>query len=206
MQIISHRGYWKSKAERNTRIAFERSFDLGFGTELDVRDYQGGLVIAHDMATGDEMSLDELLLLMDGRQFPLAVNIKADGLVESVRASFEHHGHRNWFVFDMSVPDMRAYLAAGVRTFSRMSEVERQPAYLERCAGIWLDAFEGGWYDAALLEALLESKRLVCVVSDELHGRPSERQWALLSQFASYENLLLCTDFPEQATSCLMKS
>lgn len=33
MQIISHRGYWLHKPERNLTQAFHRSFDFGFGTE-----------------------------------------------------------------------------------------------------------------------------------------------------------------------------
>ena len=46
MIVLSHRGYWKTPAEKNTAAAFRRSFDLGFGTETDVRDRGGELVIA----------------------------------------------------------------------------------------------------------------------------------------------------------------
>ena len=49
MIILSHRGYWKSEKERNQEVAFHRSFDLGYGTETDIRDIQGKLVISHDM-------------------------------------------------------------------------------------------------------------------------------------------------------------
>ena len=38
MIIISHRGYWKDAAEKNRPVAFARSFDLGYGTETDVRE------------------------------------------------------------------------------------------------------------------------------------------------------------------------
>jgi glycerophosphoryl diester phosphodiesterase len=48
MQIISHRGYWKNSAEKNSPTALERSFSMGFGTETDFRDHLGDLVVAHD--------------------------------------------------------------------------------------------------------------------------------------------------------------
>ncbi|MDL2424711.1 phosphodiesterase, partial [Pseudomonas sp. BAgro211] len=94
------------RPERHLKIAFDRSFDLGFGTETDVRDVAGRLVISNDMPSGEEMSLDDLLRIMAGRNLPLAMNIKADGLCEPLKATFEAHGHSNWFVFDMAVPDM----------------------------------------------------------------------------------------------------
>ena len=49
MQIISHRGFWKSKNEQNTIISFQRSFENGFGIETDIRDLNGKLVISHDI-------------------------------------------------------------------------------------------------------------------------------------------------------------
>tara|TARA_B100000886_G_C20155158_1_gene379734 strand:- start:159 stop:404 length:246 start_codon:yes stop_codon:yes gene_type:complete len=49
MQIISHRGLWKSLHERNTAVAFERSFAKGFGLETDLRDFNGDIYISHDV-------------------------------------------------------------------------------------------------------------------------------------------------------------
>ena len=34
------------------------------------------------MPSGDEMLFEDVLKIMDGRNLPLAINIKADGLVE----------------------------------------------------------------------------------------------------------------------------
>ncbi|WP_152226264.1 phosphodiesterase [Pseudomonas sp. SCB32] len=201
MQIISHRGYWLEKPERNLKVAFERSFDLDFGTETDVRDVAGRLVISHDMPDGSEMSLDELLQIMAGRNLPLAMNIKADGLCEPLKAAFEAHGHSNWFVFDMAVPDMRSYLAAGIRTYTRLSEVEPAPAWLNEADGIWLDSFGSEWYSHQQLADLLATGKQVCVVSSELHGREHLAQWQLLAEFRGAVNLTLCTDLPEAARS-----
>ena len=201
MQIISHRGYWLERPERNLKVAFDRSFDLGFGTETDVRDVAGRLVISHDMPSGEEMSLDDLLRIMAGRNLPLAMNIKADGLCEPLKATFEAHGHSNWFVFDMAVPDMRSYLVSGVCTYTRLSEVEPVPAWLNEAYGIWLDSFGREWYSRAQLAELLAGGKQVCVVSSELHGREQLPLWQLLAEFQGAANLTLCTDLPESARS-----
>lgn len=42
MQILSHRGYWKSMEEKNSIIAFDRSFFSLYGLETDLRDMGGG--------------------------------------------------------------------------------------------------------------------------------------------------------------------
>lgn len=201
MQIISHRGYWHSKPERNQPVAFHRSFDLGYGTETDVRDVAGQLVISHDMPNGHELTLDELLKIMAGRNLPLAMNIKADGLTEALKAKFDQYKHTNWFVFDMAVPDMRSYLQAGVPTYTRHSDVEPSPAYQAQAVGIWLDAFAGEWFSNPIIVEHLRNGKHVCVVSPELHGRSPIALWQQLSELKTEEKLMLCTDIPEDATN-----
>ncbi|ATR84278.1 phosphodiesterase [Pseudomonas sp. HLS-6] len=201
MRIISHRGYWLQKSERNQPEAFHRSFDLGFGTETDVRDVAGQLVISHDMPVGHELTLDNLLEIMADRNLPLAINIKADGLAKAVREKFDQHGHTNWFVFDMAVPDMRSYMREGIATYTRLSEVEQSPAWLDQAAGVWLDGFEGEWYTNSLITNLLSQGKQVCVVSPELHDRSPTALWQQLSDLKSEDGLTLCTDLPEDAVN-----
>ena len=61
-KILAHRGFWQSEDEKNTKVAFERAFDNGFGIETDLRDIKGTIVISHNMPTGDEMTFEEVLL------------------------------------------------------------------------------------------------------------------------------------------------
>jgi hypothetical protein len=203
MKIISHRGYWKEPSEKNTIQAFNRSFSLDFGTETDIRDLGGKLVISHDMPLGHEVGFAEMLDLAEThatREKPLtlALNVKADGLAQAIYQELQGRSKLDCFVFDMAVPDMRAYLDR-IPVFTRLSEAEPVGACLERCAGIWLDAFDGLWYDNSKLKKLLDTGKRVCVVSNELHGRDYQPHWELLSAAAEYENLILCTDFPELA-------
>jgi glycerophosphoryl diester phosphodiesterase len=199
MIIISHRGYWLTATEKNTEVAFRRSFDLNFGTETDVRDLNGKLVISHDMASGDAMSLDYFLEILDKRPLPLAINIKSDGISEILNKTMAAHDTVDWFVFDMSVPDMRSHLAIGNPVFTRMSEVEQNPVWLERASGVWLDSFNSEWYNMDQIVSLLANGKRVCVVSPELHGRNHLELWNELLKISNHKELLLCTDLPEEA-------
>lgn len=198
MQILAHRGMWETTAEQNTLAAFARAFDAGFGIETDVRDCRGRIVVSHNPPTGAEPDFEACLELLRGRPLPLAINIKADGLAEGLGDMCRTHKVADWFVFDMSVPDMRQQLTAGNPTYARMSEVEQTPPWLEEATGIWLDGFAVLWYGADTVASLLKRFR-VCVVSQELHGRDPAAQWSMLRPCASSANLLLCTDRPERA-------
>jgi len=199
--VLSHRGYWKVPAEKNSEAAFRRSFDLGFGTETDVRDHAGELVVSHDPPLGPEMPFSVFLELLGDRNLPLALNVKADGLASAVRDAMGRTRLTNWFVFDMSIPDTLHHLAAGNPVYTRQSEYEPNPVLAERAAGVWLDGFAGEWWGADTVAGWLGRGKSVCVVSPELHGRDYLPAWRTLkgSDFAATNNVYLCTDHPERA-------
>lgn len=201
MIILAHRGYWLEPAEKNSRTAFERSFDAGFGVETDLRDCAGEIVIAHDMPRGAEMTFTELLKLMAGRNLPLALNIKADGLGPAVMELLDRYGHDNYFTFDMSVPDMAAQLKVGLNVFTGLSDLAPAPVLLPACQGVWLDCFDADWYGPGLIDGLLCAGKKVGLVSAELHQRAFETQWSIIRQCKGLANpaLMLCTDNPAQA-------
>jgi glycerophosphoryl diester phosphodiesterase len=199
MQILSHRGFWIDPKEKNTDIAFRRSFELGFGTETDVRDLDGELVISHDPAKHPAMSFEKFLDIYGECNLPLALNIKADGLANRVNSAMGSRNLGNWFVFDMSIPDTRHQFSAGNPVFMRSSEFETNIPWFDKASGIWLDAFEGEWYLDGELQTILSSGKTVCVVSSELHGRSHASLWHKLADLTHFDNLMLCTDFPTDA-------
>jgi hypothetical protein len=203
LNIISHRGYWLDPKEKNTKIAFSRALSYGFGIETDFRDLNGQLVVSHDIP---------LIGAMDAREFvdlykacpvnaPLALNIKADGLQELLSQFIQAAGFNNSFVFDMPVPDMRAYIGLKIPIYTRQSEYEVIPVLLSSCQGVWLDAFESTWYDLGAINPILAQGKGVAIVSPELHGRSHLELWQWLKMNKLHEQSLvsLCTDFPLQA-------
>jgi glycerophosphoryl diester phosphodiesterase len=199
--VLSHRGYWTDFAERNGASAFVRSFDLGFGTETDIRERNGDLVLSHDMPGQDAMRLADMLDILGRRDLPLALNIKSDGLARVLHAQLKARGLSQWFTFDMSVPEAVVQIRLGMPVFTRASEYERQPVLYDQAIGVWLDAFVSEWYSAADINFFLQDGKRVAIVSPELHARPHLPLWQRLRDSVVKHNpgLMLCTDLPEDA-------
>jgi hypothetical protein len=196
MKIMSHRGFWKQPAEKNTLAAIAYSVAQGFGTETDVRDRLGELVLAHDPALADAPEWQAVVALFTGSGLPLAVNVKADGLSPALARAFESSGI-DWFAFDMSGPETVRFARAGLPYFTRHSDVEPEPILYERSAGVWLDGINGVWFDRTIIAAHLAADKRVCIVSPDLHGRDPHELWPLLYDLP--DSVMLCTDIPDMA-------
>ncbi len=201
MKIIAHRGYWKKISEKNTLRAISRAVEEGYGVETDVRDMNGNLVISHDFPSESSIKLDDALeIFSDIKEQVLALNIKSDGLSSGLSLALDIFNIENYFTFDMSIPEMVRYKRGGINFFTNYSDVCRNPIFIEECSGIWLDSFDGLWYDEKKLRELLKIGKPICVVSEELHNRDQSRQWSLLKEINEEGvELFLCTDMPEEA-------
>jgi len=203
MQILSHRGHWIAPGEKNSEVAFRRSFAGGFGTETDIRDCAGKLVIAHDPPSGAEMSLTNFVAVHREYQptLPLALNVKADGLQAVLREQLKGLVPGSFFFFDMSIPDMLSYVRQAMPVFTRHSDIENIPVLYDQAVGVWLDDFHGNWALMPAIEKHLSAGKQVCIVSPELHGRDRRPFWSHLAASAVVKDsrLMLCTDFPEEA-------
>lgn len=210
MKILSHRGYWKEDSEKNQSIAFERSFSLGFGTETDIRDYNGKLVISHDIPDEKAITVERFFEIYNkyDNTLPLALNIKSDGLQLELKRLIEKHNITNYFVFDMSVPDGLQYLKHNIKSFTRQSEYEINPSFYEKACGIWLDEFKSHWINRDTLNLHNKSNKNICIVSPDLHKRDYEKEW---NNYKNIENelgindIMLCTDYPELAKEFFSK-
>ena len=204
MQILSHRGFWVTPEEKNSEIAFKRSFENGWGVETDLRDQGDKLVISHDMP-GEKPAMDFEYFLDLYQSYHktmcLALNIKADGLLNAIRTTLAKRGISTYFLFDMSFPEALLCKRGKIPFYSRQSEYETEIQLAEECAGIWLDAFEGEWYTMDVIDNHLKAGKQVAIVSPELHKRPYSDFWAELrsASFLNSNNLFLCTDFPADA-------
>lgn len=207
MRIISHRGYWKRVEEKNQKVAFERSFSLGFGTETDLRDLDGQVVISHDMPKKIEglLSFSEMLSIYlscrSSENLPLLLNIKSDGLQGPVKATLKENGVDNYFLFDMSVPDLIVSVREGLKCLTRQSDIELEPNYYDKVAGVWMDEFVDEWITEDALRSHVEASKTIYIVSPELHKRPHIERW---QQFKAMDpevtsKCCLCTDLPEDA-------
>lgn len=205
MIVISHRGYWKSLQEKNSEQAFIRSFQLDLGTETDLRDFNGEIVISHDIPDTSCMTFQHMLELYKThtrKSPPLALNVKADGLQEKVKDTLERMHITNYFFFDMALPDSLAYYKHGLKAFVRYSEYESLNALYDISEGVWLDGFEKDMVEESLIQKILSDGKKVCIVSPELHKRSHLEIWEKYKKFdeklLSSPDLIICTDYPEE--------
>jgi hypothetical protein len=204
MIILSHRGYWKEIHQKNQPISFERSFSLEFGTETDIRDYKGELVISHDIADEKCITVKEMFDIYNryNNILPLALNIKADGLQIKLKELLEEYKITNYFVFDMSVPDGLGYLNQNIKAFTRESEYEKIPSFYKQACGVWLDEFQEHWITKEIISKHLKNNKQICIVSPDLHKRKYKKEWQNYKEIEielGINNLMICTDYPEEA-------
>jgi len=195
MIILSHRGYWKKDSEKNTMKAFKRSFKFGFGLETDVRNYNSKIVISHDVPDKHSINIENLFDVYDNN-LCLALNIKSDGLAIYVKDLLYAYGIKNYFVFDMSIPDTIEYIDNNMNVFIRQSDIEYTPDLHKQTKGIWLDELYKDYICTDIVNYINKNKK-VCVVSPELHNKKYLKRWQHFKQFD--ESVLLCTDYPEKA-------
>ena len=194
--ILAHRGYWKKEEEKNTKEAFKRAFDCGFGVETDLRDIKGEIVISHDMPKGNEMTFEDVLVLLGGRNLPLALNIKADGMAFKIKKLLEKYNHTNYFTFDMSIPEMVVQHKMGLNVFTGISDIVPNPIMYKEAQGVWLDCFYSDWFSKKEIKEILDAGKKVCIVSPDLHKREYKNVWA---KYKDVKGIMLCTDFPDEA-------
>jgi len=203
MQILAHRGFWEHAEEKNSAAALRRALAEGYGVETDLRDAAQRLVIAHDPAGPGALAAEDFFALYRETQSgaALALNMKADGLRGLLKSLLQREGIKNYFCFDMSVPEMLGYAREGLRFFTRESEFEPAPTLYAEAAGVWVDMFQGDWVQARDVAKHLDAGKQVALVSPELHRRPHLDFWARLraAGLGANDNLLLCTDYPRAA-------
>lgn len=204
MTIISHRGFWIEESEKNSIIAFERSFSNGLGTETDIRDYKGKIVISHDIADENCLLVEKFFQIYKSYDdsLPLALNIKADGLQKILQELIKKFKIENYFLFDMSLPDAVIYVKHNLRFYTRESEYEKFPLLYDMAAGVWMDEFHTHWITKERIEHHLSNGKKICIVSPELHSKNYLSVWEEYRSLAindTSERIMICTDFPNQA-------
>jgi len=207
--ILAHRGWFLEAAEKNSESALNRALERGFGLETDVRDLNGQLVISHDppVVSADLPNLRWLLerIGASGSRGRIALNVKADGLAGPISDMIRVSGinSEQMYVFDMSVPDSITYLKTPIPVYSRLSEYEDKPPFLETALGVWVDSFTGAFPQVQHAEKLMRKGIRAAIVSPELHRRDHQPLWQAILDSGIHHNPLfeLCTDFPAEAAS-----
>lgn len=201
MKILAHRGKWNKASEKNSLDAFLNAFNSCYGIETDFRDYCGKLVISHDVADQYSLEVETLFEVYAEKNINswLAINIKADGIQGLLSNSIKKFNLKNYFLFDMSIPEMVSYNKAGLNFFTRQSDLEKEPVLYDQCMGIWLDEWNKNWINYEILDWHLMNGKMIGIISPEIHERDNVQLWTMLKKYNAEDKVLLCTDLPQQA-------
>lgn len=204
MKILAHRGYWNEQIEKNSPKALRTALEKGFGFESDVRDYMEKMVISHNIADATCQDAEEVFKWLHefNDEYCFAINIKADGLKDILKKYFDKYSISNYFLFDMSIPQMVEFREMGLRYFTRQSEVEPNPNMYEDAAGVWIDGFwSTDWITKELLDKHINNGKEICLVSPDLHGKEDYKMFwkKLIDDGIDLSKVILCTDHPEEA-------
>lgn len=167
--------------------------NLKFGLEIDIRDYNNKLVLAHDPPTSQNLLLSDFLKEISLNQL-LAINVKSTEIENELHSILNEFNISNYFTFDWPVPSLLKALKQKLSCAFRLSEFEKD--IIPGCDWVWIDSFQTIWYDSEFLNSLKRSGLKIAIVSPELHNRKSD-----LEQVKEIVNSIkvdaICTDLPD---------
>ena len=229
--ILEHRGRWCLSSDdlftktklHNSKEALFNAIKLGDGVETDIRDYNGQLVIAHDMpsAQSQHLTLEELFIYYKNCNASscLALNIKSSGLASALQTLLAKYEITNYFTFDMATPDILDYIKHNIHFYMRDSEIEqidKNNILYKPCSGVWIDQLYADAYHRItynMLEAYIQDDKVVAIISPDLSttwGRKDNlylEAWKVYLDYfkqlkqSGYDlsKVMLCSDLPLQA-------
>ena len=167
------------------------------GVEIDVRDYDGDLRLAHDpLQTGER--LEDWLA---GYAHALLIfNVKCDGLESRLLELAARHKVENFFFLDVANPTLVGLARRGERRvavrFSEYEPIEFALAFAGQVDWVWIDCFTRLPLDAHAYARLRQHFKL-CLVSPELQKHPRARIADFRAQLSALPVDAVCTDYCE---------
>lgn len=209
MTIIAHRGFWLKLKEQNTILAFTRALDKGYGIELDVRDFNGKIVISHNPPEKKCKDFYSTLSILSShknfKKIIYAINVKSDGIENELVSIINNYGIlKNSFVFDMSIPSEFIFYKnyrKKINFAARHSDLEPEPTLYKYANWVWIDELAKSWINNTAIVRHINNNKQVCLVSPELHNRNHIKKWKKYLSLSEsiLKKIYLCTDFPDAA-------
>lgn len=192
MKIIVHRCNTIKKLESTPKQ---------YGVEVDIRSEGKHLVIQHDPFTTGVLFKDWILSYGHGT---LILNVKEEGLEESLIGVMELNNITDYFFLDQSFPLLVKWTKAGEKRCAvRVSEFESIESALSlagRLDWVWVDCFTRFSLNSDDARKLKEADFKLCLVSPELQGRSPEAEIPLLSETLVQQSInadAICTKRPD---------
>jgi hypothetical protein len=178
--------------------------DSEFGVEVDIRTFGQRLVVSHDPYNDKAEDFKNWITLYSHQT--LIINIKEEGLEDSVEKILDQYPLIDYFFLDQSIPYMVKNLRknkfkTSIR-FSDLESIESLQLVIENLSckpnWIWIDDFTGTWQHLDNLKKIDLNGIKTCIVSPELQGRDlySEAE-KIRKHFKFFLPTAICTKNPE---------
>ena len=175
------------------RVNSIKEINPKFGLEIDIHNYNNKLVLAHDHPNEQSIKLEDFITHVPKNSL-LAINIKNEEVEVELKIILSRSKTTNYFTFDWPVTSLHNAINHDLNCAFRLSEYEKD--IVPNCPWVWLDSFNGIWYDADFLISLKKSGIKLAIVSPELHNREAD-----ISKVKDIVNAVkvdaMCTDIPE---------
>lgn len=154
-----------------------KNIPSNLGIEVDIRSYGEELIIHHDPFKKGE-NFNKWLIEYDHKM--LILNVKEEGLEDTLIELMKEKNIKNYFFLDQSFPFLIKHSkSSGGRSAVRFSEYESINTVLNLkniCNWVWVDCFSKNPLTANCFKKIKENNFKICLVSPELQGKdgPSE--------------------------------
>lgn len=188
-------------AHRRNTLKDLQSTPTHLGVELDLRTLNGKLIVQHDPFLPGE---DFEQWLTGYRHQLLILNVKEDGLEETLRKLLAQHKIENYFFLDQPFPSIvKCTRMKESRCAIRISEYETIDTALTMSGKVdwlWIDYFTRFPLDRSAVRAIQATKFKTCLVSPELQGHHPETEIPQLQTVLRDLDLIpnaVCTKRPD---------
>ena len=192
MRLVAHRVNTTSQLQ---------STDPRYGVEVDIRTYNGELIIHHDPFVRGEL-FDKWIEAY--RHNLLILNVKEEGLEDRLISKLKVKGIVDYFFLDQSFPFLVKVSNRGEQRCSvRVSEfecIDTALALAGRVGWVWVDCFSYFPLYEQDASQLKQAGFQICIVSPELQGRDADSEIPLLASLLQERNIAadaVCTKRPD---------
>ncbi len=192
MEIIAHR--------RNT-ITELIATPNNYGIEVDIRTNNGQLMIHHDPLKKGELFEE---WLKNYHHQTLILNVKEEGLEDSLLNLMHKYNISKFFFLDQSFPFLIKYAKRGVHQsavrFSEYESIETVLSLKGLVDWVWIDCFTKFPLTVFDYDKLVGAEFKLCVVSPELQGLDGNIEIALFKNIFQQNNFIfdaVCTKLPK---------
>ena len=145
---------------------------INYGIEVDLRDFNGNIILAHDPFIDGNLLM--FFLKFYNHSF-IILNIKSEGIEYKVLEIIKLYNIKNYFFLDSTIPMINNLIKIGEKNiairYSEYETIETVLNFTNKVNYVWVDCFYDYILNNSIFKILKNNNFLICIVSPELQNR-----------------------------------